>query len=189
MRKRTSASHACGSTPFILAVTMRLYMAAARRPPRSDPQNNQDFRPSATPRSPRSAALVEMHTRPSSRNRVKACQRLSMYWTALTRSCPRDSLAACSRMEVTRSSTSVRLSARRTARRSSGLWPLISRSIANSASMRRITSMAIGESGISLFPPALRRTFSSMSARTKNLRRACAQHAASRIGPGLRSAR
>ena len=32
-------------------------MAAARRPPRSDPQNNQDFRPSATPRSPRSAAL------------------------------------------------------------------------------------------------------------------------------------
>ena len=34
-------------------------MAAARRPPRSDPQNSQDFRPSATPRSPRSAALLK----------------------------------------------------------------------------------------------------------------------------------
>ena len=30
MRERTSASQACGSTPFILAVTMRLYMTAAR---------------------------------------------------------------------------------------------------------------------------------------------------------------
>ena len=43
MRERTSASQACGSTPFIFAVTMRLYMAAARRPPRSDPQNSHDF--------------------------------------------------------------------------------------------------------------------------------------------------
>ena len=75
------------------------------------------------------------------------------------------------------------------AMRSSGLWPLIERSIINSASMRRTTSMAIGELGISLFPAALRRAFSSTSARTKNLRRACAEHAASWIGPGLRSAR
>src|SRR5712671_3684312 len=45
MRERMSASQACGSTPFILAVTMRLYMAAARCPPRSDPQNSHDFRP------------------------------------------------------------------------------------------------------------------------------------------------
>src|SRR5262245_22819957 len=58
MRARTSASQACGSTPFILAVTIRLYMAAARRPPRSDPQNSQDFRPRAMPRKPRSAAFV-----------------------------------------------------------------------------------------------------------------------------------
>ena len=43
MRERTSASQACGSTPFILAVTMRLYMAAARCLPRSDPQNSHDF--------------------------------------------------------------------------------------------------------------------------------------------------
>ena len=73
-------------------------MAAARRPPRSDPQNSHDFRPRATPRSPRSAALFDMQTRPLSRNRVKAGQRLSMYWIAFTRSCPRDSFAACSRM-------------------------------------------------------------------------------------------
>ena len=78
MRARTSASHACGSTPFILAVTMRLYMAAARSPPRSDPQNSHDFLPRAMPRSPRSAALLERQTRPSSRNSVKADQRLSM---------------------------------------------------------------------------------------------------------------
>ena len=32
MRARTSASQACGSTPFILAVMMRLYIAAARWP-------------------------------------------------------------------------------------------------------------------------------------------------------------
>src|SRR5436309_1732391 len=32
MRARTSVSHACASVPFIFAVTMRLYMAAARRP-------------------------------------------------------------------------------------------------------------------------------------------------------------
>src|SRR5258708_6974341 len=42
---------ACGSTPFILAVTTRLYMAAARRPPRSEPQKSQDFRPRAIARS------------------------------------------------------------------------------------------------------------------------------------------
>lgn len=32
------------------AVMMRLYIAAARRPPRSEPQNSQDFRPSAITR-------------------------------------------------------------------------------------------------------------------------------------------
>src|SRR5580704_11394939 len=76
IRARTSASQACGSTSFILAVTMRLYMAAARLPPRSDPQNNHDFLPRAMPRRARSAALFDRHTRPSSRNRVKAAQRL-----------------------------------------------------------------------------------------------------------------
>ena len=37
--------------------------------------------------------------------------------------------------------------------------------------MRRTTSMAIGESGISFFPEALRRAFSSISAMAKNGRR------------------
>ena len=32
MRERTSANQACGSTPFILQVMMRLYIAAARSP-------------------------------------------------------------------------------------------------------------------------------------------------------------
>ena len=47
MRARTSASQACGSTSFIFAVTMMLYMAAVRCPPRSEPANNHDFRPRA----------------------------------------------------------------------------------------------------------------------------------------------
>src|SRR5262249_26587122 len=72
IRDSTSASQACGSTSFILAVTMRLYMAAARSPPRSDPQNSHDFLPRAMPRKARSAALFDRHTRPSSRNRVNA---------------------------------------------------------------------------------------------------------------------
>ena len=54
--------------------------------------------------------------------------------------------------------------------------------------MRRTTSIAIGESGISFLPAALRRAFSSRSAMAKNGRRACTQHAASRIGPGFRPA-
>src|ERR1700733_12209608 len=67
MRARTSASQACGSISFILAVTIRLYITAARSPPRSEPQNNQDFLPRAIPRTPRSAALLDRQMRPSSR--------------------------------------------------------------------------------------------------------------------------
>jgi len=37
-------------------VTIRLYITAALSPPRSDPQNNQDFLPRAMPRS---AALFD----------------------------------------------------------------------------------------------------------------------------------
>ena len=71
MRARTSASQACGSTPFILAVTIRLYSAAARCPPRSEPANNHARRPRAIPRNARSAALLLRQMRPSSRKRVK----------------------------------------------------------------------------------------------------------------------
>ena len=55
-----------------LAVTMMLYMAAARCPPRSEPANSHDFLPSAIPRNARSAALLERQIRPSSRKRVNA---------------------------------------------------------------------------------------------------------------------
>src|SRR4051812_46765896 len=77
-RQKTSASQACGSTSFILAVTIRLYITAARSPPRSKPQNSHDFRPRAIPRRARSAALFDKQVRPSSRKRVNAVQRLSM---------------------------------------------------------------------------------------------------------------
>jgi len=53
-------------------------------------------------------------------------------------------------------------------------FALISRSMANRASIRSTASMAIG---------AL-----ASRARSKNWRRACAQQAASMIGPGLRPA-
>jgi hypothetical protein len=38
-----------------LAVTIRLYITAARYPPRSEPANSHDLRPNAIPRSTRSA--------------------------------------------------------------------------------------------------------------------------------------
>jgi hypothetical protein len=44
-----------------LGGTTSLYMVAARRPPRSEPQNNQALRPSATPCRARSAALFDVH--------------------------------------------------------------------------------------------------------------------------------
>src|SRR5665213_956725 len=58
IRASTSASQACASILFILAVTIRLYIAAARCPPRSEPANNHDFLPRAMPRNARSAASV-----------------------------------------------------------------------------------------------------------------------------------
>jgi hypothetical protein len=64
--------------PFIRAVTIRLYMAAARRPPRSEPQKSHDFLPRVIPLRPRSAALLDRHTRPSSRNKVKLAHRFRM---------------------------------------------------------------------------------------------------------------
>ena len=70
----TSASQACGSMSFSLAVPISVYMAAARCPPRSDPAKSHDFLPRATPRRDRSAALLLRQTRPSPRNRVKPGQ-------------------------------------------------------------------------------------------------------------------
>src|ERR1700730_10849567 len=58
MLASTSASHTCGSTPFKRAVWINVYMIAVRSPPRSEPANSHDLRPSAMPRSSRSAALL-----------------------------------------------------------------------------------------------------------------------------------
>src|SRR5438045_882201 len=65
MRSSTSASQACGSMALSLAVSIRVNIAAARSPPRSEPANNQDLRPIAIPRSARSAALLVRQMRPS----------------------------------------------------------------------------------------------------------------------------
>ena len=78
MRRKTSASQACGPMPLSLAVAIRVYIAAARSPPRSEPANSHDRRPSAMPRNARSAALLLRQIRPSSRKRVKAGQRLAV---------------------------------------------------------------------------------------------------------------
>ena len=67
----------------------------------------------------------------------------------------------------------------RTARRSSGLRPLIARSISNSASRRRTASRAIGEIGLPFSPS---RAFFSISASSKKPRRAWAKQNAGVIG-------
>jgi len=64
--------------PLSVAVAIKVYIAAARSPPRSDLANSHARRPRATPRKARSAALFDKQMRPSSRKRVKAGQRLSM---------------------------------------------------------------------------------------------------------------
>jgi uncharacterized protein YcbK (DUF882 family) len=47
MRANTSASQACGSTSFILAVVISVAMTAARSAPRSEPANSHDLRAGA----------------------------------------------------------------------------------------------------------------------------------------------
>jgi hypothetical protein len=74
----------------------------------------------------------------------------------------------------------------RAAKRVAAAKPLISRSIAKSASMRLTAFPAIGGIGGAFLP---RRVLTAMSANSKNLRRAWLQHRAWRIGPGLREDR
>jgi hypothetical protein len=50
---------------LILAVTITLYITAARSAPRSEPQNSHNLRPRAMPRTARSAALFDRQIRPS----------------------------------------------------------------------------------------------------------------------------
>src|SRR5258708_4014480 len=93
------------------------------------------------PRSARSAALLVMHRRPSSRKRVSAVQRLRLYSMALPVSLLLDTLARCSPNQARMSG---QLRSVRTATRCGGARPLISRSMVNSASMRATASLAIG---------------------------------------------
>lgn len=66
-----SASQACGSSPFILAVSMRVIALASVSPPLSEPAKSQFFRPMPIGRMARSAGLLSMPTRPSSRKSSK----------------------------------------------------------------------------------------------------------------------
>src|ERR1051325_2564572 len=73
-RASTSASQARGSTLLSLQVSISVYIAAARRPPASDPAKVQLRRPTANGRIARSAALFVAHARPSARKRVNEAQ-------------------------------------------------------------------------------------------------------------------
>lgn len=63
---------------FSLVVAISVEMAAPRGPPSSDPAKVQFLRPTATARTSRSAALLDMQRRPSSRKRVSAAQRVRL---------------------------------------------------------------------------------------------------------------
>jgi hypothetical protein len=78
MRRRTRRRVKLADRPVEFAVAIRVYMAAARSPPQSEPANYHARRPRAIPRKARPAALFDRLMRPSSRKRVKAGQRLSM---------------------------------------------------------------------------------------------------------------
>ena len=107
---------------------------------------------------------------------------------ALARSCRRESLAACSRIQASRSSTSGRLSVCRTAGRSVGAL-----AVDRPLDLEQRVDPADhfdrdGRERGCFLPWALRRAFSSRSAMAKNGRLAWTQHAASWIVPGCRPA-
>ncbi len=96
----------------------------------------------------------------------------------------RESLARSRFIQSMRSFTSGAMSLRRAATRCSGGKPLIERSSMKMASIFRTASKAIGEIAAGF----LSRAFAAMSASSNSLRLAWAQHPASVIGPGFRSA-
>src|SRR5438045_3411579 len=92
MRRRTSASQACGSMPLSFAVMIRVYIAAARSPPRSEPANSHDRRPSAMPRSARSAAWLRSQIRGSAAAIVELTEpgiRVGLQDAGISRQMPR----------------------------------------------------------------------------------------------------
>ena len=74
MRSSTSVSHACGLTPFSLALAMRLAAIAQCLAPASEPANRLFFLPRAMARIARSTTLVSSSMQPSARNRLSPSQ-------------------------------------------------------------------------------------------------------------------
>ena len=162
-------------------------MAAARWPPRSEPQNSHDFRPRAIPRSPRSAALFERQTRPSSRNRVKAGQRLSMYcigWSEVS------TVTACDVLSHVNPERVDQRPARVATNSKALLGTLaVDRALDREQRVDAAHDFDSDRRERHFLFRSLATAFASMSAMAKKGRRAWPQHAASRIGPGVRSAR
>ena len=85
IRARTSASHACGSSAVASCPggdDEPVHVCCARLARSDHAEQPLISVQSATQRNPRSAALFDRQTRPSSRKSVKACQRFGMYWMA-----------------------------------------------------------------------------------------------------------
>src|SRR2546430_16426931 len=102
---------------------------------------------------------------------------------ALATSAWRESLARAVRIQTSKSWTRGAICFARTARRCAGGKPLIDRSHSKIASNHLTALSAMGETITGFFDLAL----VAISARTKNFLLACAQHAASVIGPRARS--
>ena len=121
--------YACGSRPFILALSISVIARARVSAPVSEPANNQFFLPRHMGLTARSAALLSMAARPSSIKRLKACQRPKGVTKGLRQvSLGRDTVI-CFSAQLCRASSLGRLNSWRTARRISAGLPAISRSM------------------------------------------------------------
>ena len=161
IRPRTSASQACGSISLSLAVPMRVYIAAVRPPPRSEPANNHDFRPRAKGLSALSAGLFVRQIRvvEETGKAVPALEHVIHrpgHGGVARQSGP---LGAHPGLELGDDQRAALPAG--TARRRSAFWPLISRSMSNRASIRFTAASASGETGDACLP---RRSLAAISA-------------------------
>jgi hypothetical protein len=129
-------------------VWISVYITAARSPPRSKPASSHDLRPSAMPRSSRSAALLVRQNPPvveEAREGSPALEHVIHRPWGLRSAGRASRVRPASRIRSRQRATR----ARRTARRSSAVWPLISRSTLKIASMRltapRVCGRATGK--------------------------------------------
>lgn len=82
-RFSTSVGQACGSRPFIFAVSNRLMICAARDPAASESAKSQFERPTTTGLMAHSQRLLSSGRVPSSRKQLSISRRFSIYPTAL----------------------------------------------------------------------------------------------------------